>query len=163
MIVLYPHTRHHPESLAAVRAQAGLRVLGWWVAPDDEAYWRALRTCWTDAGAVGGSLTIVEQDVVIPPGCIAGFDACGEPICLHPQPRHTPPHIPLERHLGCVRFSAAYIAAHADLIEVAGTFSQGRPARHWEHLDTAVWWAIGDHLPHTHTPPVVHLPRSIEP
>ena len=71
---------------------------------DPTAYARLICDLW-DAGQ---GFTIVEQDIVAPPGSLAAVHACEHPWCVHPYSVGRAPTSPM---LGLVRFSTALVAA----------------------------------------------------
>lgn len=153
MLVLYPYTERRPEALAAL---AGT-VAAVDVSSSDDAYWRLLARHWR----AGRAFAVVEHDVVVPAGLMAGMDACDRWWCTAPVPRH---HVgaPLVSSLGCARFSTGLLAAEPDLMDTAGRFSVGMPPKHWVHLDIAIADTLGrrGYEPHVHPGDIIHLPKT---
>ena len=157
MTVLVPYTatglRMDTVTAVSRHVPAGIDVVWRELDPaDPTAYARLLVEAW----ATPGDLVVVEHDVVIGPGVIEGFTACGEPWCGHPYAIGEQ----LLVCLGCTRFTAGLKAAMPDLMAAAAAVDTGGlPAGDWRRLDVR----IGDlleahgHNRHPHDPPVTHL------
>lgn len=135
--VFVPYTRFD-ERVAQALATAGVPAGFWDVSADDEAYWRLLSDLWVQ----GDGFTIVEQDIVVRADTLASFDRCQNDWCGAGYR-----YLSSDRYvgLGCTRFRSEFIAAHPDLIEVAGEYSDNaHPQRHWCTLDAAMQFALRD-------------------
>ena len=84
------------------------------------AYWSLLSDLW----ALGQDFAVIEHDVVISPGTIAGFEACPEPWC---GCRSVGGSMPF---LQCTRFRRELTVAYPNLLL---DIPPGR--RHWDGLD----------------------------
>lgn len=120
---------------------------------DPYGYARLFARLW-DAGE---GFTIVEQDVVPPPGALAALACCSGLWCGHRLPCGADP---LAYTFGLVRFAGGLLRAFPDLgRRIAG---RGRPRRvsvPWNALDIATYrQLVGRGLTwHEHTPPATHL------
>jgi len=95
MRILYPYVTSFPEAVAALPAGAERIHLAAW---DVEAYWRLLREAWQS----GEDFLIIEQDMVLPVGTVAGFEACPREWCGLPDamPAAPAPTEPAGRNQG---------------------------------------------------------------
>jgi hypothetical protein len=153
-VIVLAHTRLHPVTarLANQHAPGHRRVR---LDPlDSSAYWRLLAKAWTEPG----DLVVIEQDIGLRPGVIAGFEACRQPWCGHP-------YLIGGRELvclGCTRFTAELKTAVPDLFDlVAARSDPGLPGTHWRRLDeriASVLEARG-YTRHRHQPAVAHYHR----
>lgn len=153
-MILLPYTRLHPATARLANRHAPGHTRARIDPADDAGYWRLLAAEW----AKPGDLVLVEQDIALRPGVIAGFDSCREPWCGHPYPIGAQ----LLVCLGCTRFTAELKAREPDLLEQVGRDDTGGlPARDWRRLDVR----IGDELRrrgytvHEHLPSVGHFHR----
>lgn len=123
------------------------------VAANPSAYWELLAELWRD----GENFVIVEHDVEIHEGVIAGFKACREPWCLYPYFGPTLFDV-MTRSLGCTRFSSRLIETRPDLMDQVGGHTDNLAQKDWRRLDTLVCHYLGlaGHEPHVHEPPVLH-------
>ena len=104
MKVVCCFTRLHPDTARTLTAYAPETELVLLDQDDDFGYWRTLADRW----ARGTDLLVIEQDIVISPGTVAGFAACSgrSDWCAAPYPAYDGYPLCNERALGCTRFSA---------------------------------------------------------
>jgi hypothetical protein len=140
-----------PEVSAEVLRQ-GAVVIRQDVSHTQFDYWELTRQNW----AGGYDFCYVEHDIVIPPGCIAGFEACPEPWCAHDyllRPEKVSIHTyTVGLAFGCVRFRKELCAKYPSLIEDCFF-------RSWTHLDGQIvntLLALGEKC-HEHFLPALHL------
>jgi hypothetical protein len=143
--VIYPFATTFPEALASLPSWAEQVD----VSQDDEAYFRLLASLWHEAE----DFVIVEQDQVLPPGALEGFEACPELKCGHGTWLYGGWGI----WHGCVRYRREMMLAHPGLMESIQT-------RHWSSLDSAVinhLRLLGYPEAHWHWPASKHLVPKI--
>ena len=153
MLVPYVDGMLDGRTVSAVLAQApAARLVP--IDPDDPyAYGRTL----TRVAAESWDLVVVEQDVVPPPGAIAGLLACPDGWCGH--------HIdcgngPADATLGLAKFGRQLLRRHPDLFVRAAGRGKVGPARvPWNALDGWVRhimraWGV---TWHPHNPEALHL------
>jgi hypothetical protein len=119
MRVVCPWTRLQPDTEAALKAQAPQTEFVD-VSGSPTAYWSLLSDLW----ALQEDFIVVEHDVVIAPGTIAGFEACPESWC---GCRSVGGSMPF---LQCTRFRRELTVAYPNLLL---DIPPGR--RHWDGLD----------------------------
>lgn len=143
--VFLPYTRLRDDVVGALREQTdSLELVD--VSRRRTDYWAMLRDAW----ASGEAFAVVEHDVVIAPGTIAGFEACSEPLCGCVDP-DSDPIMSGSPYLQCVRFSEELIGARPSHISQMPTYT-----RHWALLDHVIRARLGkrgysEHI-HTETP-----------
>ena len=135
MRLFVPHTKIQPATRIALRSLSYVA----YPVTDYVAYWRER---WVE----GQTFISVEPDVVPWPGALEALDACPEPWCAY---AYAPNEVWSEGgfpYLGCVKFSAAFIAATPHIWDGASD---------WRTLDLH----LADRAPlpvHQHFPPVVN-------
>ena len=125
---------------------------------DTTAYSRT----WAEWWAAGEAFALVEQDIELHGTVLSQFRRCAEPWCVFPY--NGPGYggaggdPVLYGALGCVRFSAALLAAEPDLPAYVGAIDDapGLARGDWRRLDARVLSALRDrgYAPHCHQPPV---------
>jgi len=151
--VVVPYATLYPETKAALEAD-GQTPEYVSVAGDPTAYYQLLARLWEE----GRGFTIVEQDIVPRPGCIAELEACPEPWCGFVYPISTG----FITGLGLTRFSDDLVRDHPAVVTTIDTLPRTDPSdrRYWGRLDTRLAQVLMDHerlTVHRHTPPVRHL------
>lgn len=153
-MILIPYTRLHPATARLANRYAPGHVRVKVDALDASAYWRVLAREWVRPG----DLTVIEHDIGIRPGVVAGFESCREPWCGHPYAIGAQ----LLVCLGCTRFTAELKAAEPDLLEVVGQDGTGGlPAKDWRRLDVRLAEELErrGYKRHRHEPPLTHYHR----
>lgn len=137
MRVVVPTTRTLPEVWDAL-AGAGVDAEAVDVSGAEDAYWRLLSELW----AAGDDFCIVEHDIVVDAGTIAGMAACAEPWCACEYPY-------LRGHcagLGCARFRSGLLRATPGLMDEVATMANAlHPPKHWCTLDAWMQVRLGSH------------------
>jgi hypothetical protein len=164
--VVVPHTPLlRQETVAALHAQ-GATVELTDVSGSDTAYWGALCSLW----AQQETFTLVEHDVVLPPGALASLDSCPEPWCSVPSfdwwAHMRDPNLgDFERGvLGRVAWTATFLRANRfrrDAIEAHPDLFTTIPpwCPHWQGLDRASLPRLASRIgqAHVHEHPILHL------
>lgn len=156
--IILPHVKGmlKPGVQEAVAAQAHLYYLAD-VSVSQYHYWRLFADLWADCYP----FVLVEHDIVIPDGCLDGFEECAEPWCVHDYEVFMGG---IENKygkagaFGLVRFRSSIMADNPTL--VTDLFD-----KHWSHLDGLVAAALRARGPgdgtrydsHRHHPDAVHL------
>lgn len=153
-MILLPYTRLHPAAARLANRHAPGHVRARIDPADVTAYWALLAKAW----AQPGDLMVIEQDVGIAAGVVAGLAACRRPWCGNAYPIGGQ----LLVALGCTRFTAELKTAEPDLMDVVGADGTGGlPARHWARLDVRILDELHrrGYERHQHQPPVAHYHR----
>ena len=153
MLVPYVDGMLRGDTADAVLAQApAARLVP--IDPDDPyAYGRTL----TRVAAESLDLIVVEQDVIPPPGAIAGLLACPDGWCGH---RVDCGNGPADATLGLAKFGRQLLRRHPDLfVRAAGRGKVGPCRVPWNALDGWVRhvmraWGV---TWHAHSPDAPHL------
>lgn len=153
-MILLPYTRLHPATARLANRYAPGHVRYRLDPRDASAYWRLLARAWAEPG----DLVVIEHDIGLRPGVIAGFNSCRQPWCGHPYAIAAQ----LLVCLGCTRFTAELKTAEPDLLEVVGRVGgDGLPARDWRRLDVRILDELRrrGYEQHRHQPSVAHYHR----
>ncbi len=161
-MILAPYTAEklHPETKRLLDKQAasrGEKVEWRRLNPNDTtAYARLLVEAW----AWDGDLVIVEHDIGIHAGVLAGFDACRQPWCGHPYAIGAQMLV----CLGCTRFTAQLKASLPNLMAEAAAIGSeqdggGVAAGDWRRMDVRIGACLErlGHNRHQHDPAVEHF------
>jgi len=153
--VVVPYATLFPETKAALEAD-GVTAEYVDVGGSPTAYHELLLRVWFE----GQGFTIVEQDIVPRPGCIAELEACPEPWCGFSYGISGGFIVAL----GLTRFSDALVRDHPTVMEALDSLPwDGTPRRYWGRLDTRIAQQLMDHerlKVHRHLPSVRHLNPS---
>jgi len=147
----------HHSVIPAILRQGGAPIV-WPVGPGEE-YFELIRLLW----AAGRDFVIVEHDVEIPPGALAGFVVCPSPWCAHSYEVYAGdvatayggPYA-----LGLARFRAELMAAHPEAVEEAGKMNlhPKHPPRSYAVMDsTLTRWLRGP----CRREPCQHFPNAL--
>jgi hypothetical protein len=147
-------------SIAGIRNSPAERALHFegieshvWDCERDTDYARAVQACWrTSVDFTHDDLIILEHDIVPHVGAIGQLYDCWGSCCAHHYPIGPAAIRPA---LGCIRFSAAYISSHPNLMNDIHTVP-------WNHLDAEIYRRL-NRQPHLHGPPLAHVKGSTTP
>jgi hypothetical protein len=113
----------------------------------------------------GGSFILLEQDNVPWPGALQMLWDCPKGWCVHEYLIQSQ----YKWALGCVKFSALFMAQYPDLMKEALS------GKIWADYESRAWWELDVRVnqtllrlygeePHIHQPPILHLnPKHLEP
>lgn len=153
-MILLPYTRLHPATARLANRHAPGHVRHRLDPLDASAYWRLLAKAWAEPG----DLVVIEHDIGLRPGVIAGFNQCRKPWCGHPYAIGAQQLV----CLGCTRFTAQLKADESDLMDVVGQDGTvALPARDWRRLDVRIFDELHrrGYDQHRHEPAVAHYHR----
>lgn len=149
MRVVVPFTALSPETAAALDDVPYEAVD---VSQSDHAYWDLLSDLWDRREP----FAIVEQDIVVNPDTIVGFEACVNDWCIARYPYLAG----MYGGLGCVRFREPIMRNVPDaMLRVAEFNYPGHGLKHWCTLDAGLQRLLaarGQRMCHDHQP-VGHL------
>jgi len=152
MRVVVPYAKLYPETREALEAD-GVEAEYVDVGRDPTAYHWLLEQLW---GKSHGFI-VVEQDIVVRPGCVAELESCPEPWCGFAYSIGTT----YGSFLGFVKFSDDLVAHHPGVfLGIASLRDDGTPRRYWGRLDTRLKQVLEDRegqRMHIHWPAVDHL------
>ena len=143
-MIVCPFTKLHPKTKEALnRFAPDAHFVD--VSDCPSAYWEVLYEAWWGEE----DLIIVEHDIEIHSSVLSTFESCTEPFCSFPYRGGN--QGPLERGLGCVRFSTELQRA------VPGLPLQFKHCS-WMRLDSEVHEFLAEKKfgPHYHRPEVLH-------
>ena len=127
MKVVLPWTDINPSTIDAL-ASTGWQWESPYVGSSDTSYWQLLSRLWTG----GESFVIVEQDIVVRPDTLDGFDECPSQWCGAPYPYFVGRYV----GLGCMKFSADLLRQHPFVMaQVGQMYDDTHPPKHWCRLD----------------------------
>jgi len=131
MKVIVPATHVSAETLAAIRRSGHIACVAK-VGGSDTAYWELLNTLWN----LGEDFTLVEQDIVVGPDTLTGFEQCPNNWCCAPYP-----YLGSDKYAGngCTRIRAQLIRECPQAMSFVGQFDYaGHGPKHWCTLDAAM-------------------------
>lgn len=152
MRVVVPYATLAPETRAALEAD-GIDAEYVFVGGEGTAYHDLMERTWRD----GAPFAVVEQDIVVRPGLIAEFEACGAQWCVAPYYKGDA----LITALGCVRFGSELVASGMGVWDAVNSLPfDGTARRYWGRLDTRLRVVLEQRYGlamHVHWPTVAHL------